>query len=132
MIVSTCILHYQLFLQCLEETRVNFAEISSPIMLSFISSVHDLVSDITSCLNDKVGKEPGNFPPNLQSEWTEFFSESVFAVLLPTYLQMASKNRFFKLKKSKLPKSSSLTNNNLLVSYIFINAFLKNILLCIF
>jgi len=88
------------FLQCLEETRVNFAEISSPIMLSFISCVHDLVSDITSCLNDNVGKEPGNFPPNLQSEWTEFFSESVFAVLLPTYLQMASKYNFFKLIKA--------------------------------
>lgn len=47
--------------------------------------------EVSICLKDKVGKEPGNYPETIQTEWLEFFSESIFGTVLPLYLKYYSK-----------------------------------------
>ncbi|XP_052810138.1 E3 ubiquitin-protein ligase listerin-like [Mya arenaria] len=79
------------WIQSIEETQVSL--VNSPTMQCFTSSVLDLASDVTSCLSEQIGKMPGKFPENLQMEWAEFFSESVFSVLLPTYLKFCKQSK---------------------------------------
>ncbi|WAR08242.1 LTN1-like protein [Mya arenaria] len=79
------------WIQSIEETQVSL--VNSPTMQCFTSSVLDLASDVTSCLSEQIGKMPGKFPENLQMEWAEFFSESVFSVLLPTYLKFCRSDK---------------------------------------
>ena len=71
--------------------------LQSPSVQRFTVSVCRLVVQVTVCISEKAGKattegSSSSYPPNLVTEWTEFFSESVFTALLPLYQLIYSKN----------------------------------------
>ena len=78
-----------LFLQSIEET--NLQGTVSPSVQSLLSTSLDLVYQVSHCMTHTVSKQPDNYPSNLYTEWTEFFSESIFAIILPLYLKYYSK-----------------------------------------
>lgn len=78
--------------QSIEETHIE--ALSSPTLQCYTVSVLNLLVEVATCLREKVGKVPGNYPENLVTEWTEFFSESVFSVVLPLFLRIYSRCLF--------------------------------------
>ncbi|KAH3724799.1 E3 ubiquitin-protein ligase listerin-like [Dreissena polymorpha] len=74
------------WMQSLEESDIHLAMAST--MQCFTSCVLDLVWQVSVCLDLKVGREPEQFPANLQTEWTEFFSESVYEILLLMFVKL--------------------------------------------
>ncbi|XP_053396155.1 E3 ubiquitin-protein ligase listerin-like [Mercenaria mercenaria] len=74
------------WIQSIEETQL--AKLCDPSIQCYTVSVLDLLVNVAVCLREKVGKVPGNYPENLVTEWTEFFSESIFTVTLPLFLKI--------------------------------------------
>ena len=63
----------------------------SPGLQCLLVSVLDLVSSVSDCLKVEVEADPESYPPDLRTEWIEFFGESIFSNLLPFYLNFISK-----------------------------------------
>ncbi|KAL3881947.1 hypothetical protein ACJMK2_028330 [Sinanodonta woodiana] len=55
---------------------------------SLTSAVCDLLSEVMTCIVTKVMAKLPGYPPNLASEWTEFFSDGAYSVLLPLFLEL--------------------------------------------
>ncbi|KAL4232926.1 listerin E3 ubiquitin protein ligase 1 [Mactra antiquata] len=69
------------WIQSIEESQVKGFD--DPLLQFYMVSVFNLLCEVSVCLRVKVGKVPGNYPENLASEWLEFFSESVFSIVIP-------------------------------------------------
>ena len=53
---------------------------------SFTVSICDLAVQVSKCME---AIQPGRgFPENLVTEWTEFFSDSIFDAILPLYVEI--------------------------------------------
>ena len=64
-------------------------------MQCFVVAVCDLLVQVVVCIKDKVTKSSGVYPDNLVTEWTEFFSESIYAVILPFFLKVYSEYMYY-------------------------------------
>lgn len=74
------------WIQTIEETDLN--DLSSPMMQCYSVSVLDLLTEVAICLREKVGKVPEKYPDNLVTEWTDFFGESIFGVILSLFVKV--------------------------------------------
>lgn len=54
-------------------------------------SVCQLVSEIAHAVEDLLPVKQGVYPNNLATEWEEFFSEGIYASLLPIFNRLTGK-----------------------------------------
>jgi hypothetical protein len=62
---------------------------------AFTVSVCQLVSEIAHAVEDLLPFKQDVYPKNLATEWEEFFSEGIFASLLPIFNRLAGKGFSF-------------------------------------
>ena len=56
---------------------------------ALVTACMRLLSAVTRCVKTVMPEHPGDFPANITTEWDEFFSEGIFSVLLPLYINYA-------------------------------------------
>lgn len=54
-----------------------------------------LMAVVTRCIHQQLPADKKAFPPNLEMEWKEFFSEGLFSALLPLFVRLVGMESFF-------------------------------------
>ncbi|KAK3592614.1 hypothetical protein CHS0354_008149 [Potamilus streckersoni] len=74
------------WIQCMGDNQEFL--LSTCQLQSLTSAVCDLLSEVMTCIVTRVMANLPGYPPNLASEWTEFFSDGAYSVLLPLFLEL--------------------------------------------
>ena len=81
------------WLQTLLESNVSLA--SDLTTVTFLSAVCNLVTAVAEVMAAiPLAPQDNTYPPNITTEWEEFFSEAIFSVLFPIFVSMSGKKNF--------------------------------------
>ena len=64
---------------------------TSLVCQSFLHRVTSLLTSIAKCMEHVLPSRPTDFPAKLAQEWTEFFSQGAYSILLPIYISLTGK-----------------------------------------
>ncbi|KAK3098056.1 hypothetical protein FSP39_015648 [Pinctada imbricata] len=101
------------FILCTTVSLIQTIEMSSssilfsPLIENFVCAITELFAAIADCIQNKLPQAITVYPPNLKTEWDEFFSDSAYSVLLLVFHELIGSDEKSDPTKSK---PSTITN----------------------